>query len=460
MRHSVALNLLVIFFLSFLRGACPLGLCKAFTRSRASLGPLVRPATFLRATKREIHVTDQQDKQAIPASPSRIKYLNVNEWVLLASAGIPVLDVRSESEFSYAHCALGNTHSLPIFNDEERKIVGTIYKQNGREAAIKRGLDFYGPKMKGFITSAERITRRISQARADGSSTLGMSMEVGDGNEPNAMEYQSDQSADERPRVLLYCWRGGMRSQGVAFILDLYGFDVCVLQGGYKAYRNWVLQQLETQPGQLPLKIVTGRTGAGKTAALSHFPASGLTWVQWLQRAEQLRVPVRPHGQEHEQQQQQKQEQEQKQEQKQEPIHHSSRVCEGVVALDLEGIAGHRGSAFGLLGLPPQPSQEMFENLLGAALWRANAQLSRTSGRSSRGSVLVEHESRRIGHCTLPPALYKAMEAQSTPLLFLDVPTGEDRNASHDPSVGVNEIPLFVFYDGEALALWTIISYQ
>ncbi|MEY4150824.1 MAG: tRNA 2-selenouridine(34) synthase MnmH, partial [Bacteroidota bacterium] len=97
----------------------------------------------------------------------------------------PVLDVRSPGEYKHAH--IPGAHSFPLFTDEERKIVGTTYKQNSREEAIKVGLDFFGPTLKQRVIEAERI--------ANGNKIL-----------------------------LVHCWRGGMRSAAISWLLDLYGF--------------------------------------------------------------------------------------------------------------------------------------------------------------------------------------------------------------------------------------------
>jgi tRNA 2-selenouridine synthase len=138
----------------------------------------------------------------------------------------PVLDVRSPGEYNHAH--IPGAHSFPLFTDEERKIVGTTYKQNSREEAIKIGLDFFGPTLKQRVIEAERITK---------------------GNKI----------------LLVHCWRGGMRSAAISWLLDLYGFKIYTLVGGYKAYRNWVLEQFKKN---YPFRLIGGYTGSGKTELL------------------------------------------------------------------------------------------------------------------------------------------------------------------------------------------------
>ena len=140
-----------------------------------------------------------------------IQKLTIEDFVAVANTGI-VIDVRSPSEFEHAH--IPNAFSLPLFNDEERAIVGTTYKQKSREQAIKIGLPFFGNKMLPMVESVEKW----------------------------ASDFQK-KNKTEHTTIYVHCWRGGMRSAAVAWLLDLYGFKDCQIIGGYKAYRNWVLQQ-------------------------------------------------------------------------------------------------------------------------------------------------------------------------------------------------------------------------
>lgn len=250
--------------------------------------------------------------------------LRIEEFLDLANQ-YPVLDVRSPAEYNHAH--IPGAHSLPLFTDEERKVVGTAYKQQGRKPAIKAGLEYFGSKMKGMVEEAEKICDINSKSAT-----------------PNANT------------VLVHCWRGGMRSAGVAWLLDLYGFKVYTLAGGYKAYRNWVLHQFEKP---YPFKVLGGYTGSGKTRVLHELATSG-----------------------------------------------------GAI-LDLEGIAHHKGSAFGDLGEPEQPGHEMFENLLAASLLPLQ----------EKEEIWVEDESRRIGDLNLPLSLWTTM--RKSPVYFLDVPFEE-----------------------------------
>lgn len=244
------------------------------------------------------------------------------EDFLTSAEQLPVFDVRSPGEYNHAH--IPGAISLPLFSDEERKTVGILYKQQGRQRAIKEGLDFFGPKMRQMVEEVEQACGKTKSS----------------GNQPFSK------------KILVHCWRGGMRSGAVSWLLDLYGFEVCMLVGGYKAYRNWALQHFEKE---YDFTLVGGYTGSGKTAILHEL------------------------------------------EKKQEHI------------VDLEGIASHKGSAFGGIGLPPQPTQEMFENLLATALHEKQAH-----------HFFMEDESQRIGVLHIPHELWKTMRKKN--ISFIDLP--------------------------------------
>jgi tRNA 2-selenouridine synthase len=210
-----------------------------------------------------------------------VEKIDIEQFLELAKHH-PVFDVRSPGEYNHAH--IPGAISLPLFSDEERKIVGTAYKQESRQQAIKTGLDFFGPKMRKMVEDVESIV----------------------GSRESVVVNSQLPTHDSR-LILVHCWRGGMRSAAVAWLLDLYGFKVYTLIGGYKKFRNHVLDTF-----QFPFRfnILGGFTGSGKTELLKSLEEKG----------------------------------------------------EKVI--DLEGIAQHKGSAFGNIGMPEQPSQEMFENLL------------------------------------------------------------------------------------------------
>lgn len=248
-----------------------------------------------------------------------IEKIHIEQFLELAKQH-PVLDVRSPGEYKHAH--IPGACSLPLFTDEERKIVGTAYKQESREQAIKLGLDFFGVKMRKMVEEAEQLSSNSKT-------------------------------------VLVHCWRGGMRSAGVAWLLDLYGFKVFTLVGGYKKYRNYVLDTF-----RLPFQfsILGGYTGSGKTELLKALK----------ERGEKV--------------------------------------------IDLEGIANHKGSAFGNIGMPPQPGQEMFENLL-------SKELRKSLVSQPESPVWLEDESQRIGLVNIPGELWKTM--RQSPVYFLDIPFEE-----------------------------------
>lgn len=273
--------------------------------------------------------------------------VTVDTFLSLAKAH-PVLDVRSPGEYGYAH--IPGAYSLPLFTDEERKIVGTAYKQQSQQKAIKLGLEFYGTKMVKMVEEVEELLRAGST------------------------KYEAQKDKDAMPRtthsVLVHCWRGGMRSAGVAWLLDLYGYKVYTLAGGYKAYRKWVLAQFEKT---YPIRILGGFTGSGKTEILRAL------------------------------------------------------ADKNQAVIDLERIASHKGSAFGNLGQPKQPSQEMFENLLATELQMINDtwQLTEQNARDFNPppAIWLEDESQRIGEINIPVSFYRQM--RNKPLYFLNIPFEE-----------------------------------
>ena len=202
------------------------------------------------------------------------------------------------------------------------------------EKAIKIGLDFFGPKMKSIIESVESLVAANLDTVQNGSRI-----------------------------VLLYCWRGGMRSGGVAWLLDLYGFKVYTLIGGYKKFRNYVLDTF-----RLPIsyKIIGGYTGSGKTEVLKALKEKG------------------------------------------QPI------------VDLESIAHHKGSAFGDISMPKQPGQEMFENKLATEIRSLTID---HLFHHPDSSIWLEDESQRIGFVNIPHDLWIRM--REFPLYFLEIPFEE-----------------------------------
>ena len=269
-----------------------------------------------------------------------VEKIHIEQFLELAKH-YPVFDVRSPGEYMHAH--IPGACSLPLFTDEERKVVGTTYKQQSREQAIKIGLDYFGPKMRKMIEEVESICSSRNSLLTTQDSRI----------------------------ILVHCWRGGMRSGAISWLLDLYGFKVYTLIGGYKKFRNYVLDTF-----RLPfhLNILGGYTGSGKTELLKALKERG------------------------------------------------ERV------IDLEDIAKHKGSAFGSIGMPQQPGQEMFENILAQSLQEVRGKLSEAGKTPSDfmahpSGIWLEDESQRIGHVNIPGDFWQNM--RQSPLYFLDIPFEE-----------------------------------
>lgn len=241
-----------------------------------------------------------------------VNSIPIEEFIQLAAA-LPVLDARAPKEFAVGH--IPQAHSFPIFDDEQRAIIGTAYKQQGHDPAVLIGLDLFGPKMSGFVREAGKLA--------------------------------------QNKELLVHCWRGGMRSGAMAWLLSFSGFRVHLLQGGYKAYRH-LMQEQFGKP--FPVVVLGGLTGSGKTDLLPH---------------------LQQHGQQ---------------------------------VVDLEALANHKGSAFGSIGMPPQPSTEHFENLLGMELLKLDTQQP----------LWLEDESITIGRVVMPKPLFDRM--QQAPTIVLELP--------------------------------------
>ena len=259
-----------------------------------------------------------------------VQKINIDDFIIETSTNIGsslrssiIIDVRSPAEFEHAH--IPSALNIPLFDNEQRAMIGTTYKKQSREAAIKAGLPLFGNKMLPMIESVEAWIKDRQK--------------------------ENDVS---KPTIYVHCWRGGMRSAAVAWLLDLYGYKVIQLTGGYKAYRNWVLAQF-TIP--YSLKVVGGYTGSGKTEILHALQEKNYA------------------------------------------------------VIDLEGLAHHKGSAYGAIGQLPQPSQEMFENILAEKLLEVN---------KKQKSIWIEDESQRIGTVLIPTPLFHLM--RSSTCYFMTIP--------------------------------------
>lgn len=224
-----------------------------------------------------------------------------------------LVDVRSPKEFNES--TIPGSLNIPIFNDEERAEVGTIYKQIGGEEAKVRGLEIFSAKLPVFISTFARIQTPIT----------------------------------------VFCWRGGMRSKTAATVLDLMGIHAKRLNGGIRSYRQWVVHELQEKQFLPNFFVLNGFTGSGKTLILKRLYEQG--------------YPV----------------------------------------IDLEGLAGHRGSIFGQIGLEPS-NQKKFDSLI----------LKEVSRYENEPFIFVEGESRRIGKVSLPDFLNDKKEKGMQ--LFINIP--------------------------------------
>lgn len=225
-----------------------------------------------------------------------------------------LLDVRSPGEFRQGH--IPGAHSFPLFSDIERTEIGTLYKQKGKDSAMMRGLEIVGPKLALFVKEAKKLA----------------------GNKDMAV----------------HCWRGGQRSQSMAWLFRQGGFDVVTLDGGYKAFRHHVLGTFELH--RLNLIVLGGKTGTGKTKILHALQAQG----------EQV--------------------------------------------IDLEGLAHHKGSAFGHIGEPEQPTVEQFENDLFEKILELDP----------KRRIWIENESQSIGRVFVPQEFW--LQMKKAPLFNVEVP--------------------------------------
>ncbi len=213
------------------------------------------------------------------------------------------IDVRSPSE--YRSASIPGSLNIPLFDDEERAEVGTLYTQVGVQQAKERGLQIASAKLPAFVRQFQEI---------------------------------------EGPKTV-FCWRGGMRSRTTATVLDLMGIRAYRLNGGFRAYRRWVVERLENFEVTARVFVLSGHTGSGKTAILQQLQGEG--------------YPV----------------------------------------VDLEEMAGHRGSVFGGIGVQVR-NQKSFDSLL----------LERLLQIQGSPYILIEAESKRIGRIEVPSFLMEAKE--------------------------------------------------
>jgi len=231
-----------------------------------------------------------------------------------------IIDARSPAEYAEDH--LPGAISLPVLDDAERAGVGTMYKQASPFAARRLGAALV----------ARNIARHLLEALA---------------------------RFPREWRPLVYCWRGGKRSAAFVHVLREVGWNAHALEGGYKAYRRFVVDELARLPDEFGFRVIHGATGSGKSRLLRALAQAGAQ------------------------------------------------------VLDLEALAAHRGSVLGDLPGRPQPSQKAFETLLRARL----------AGLEPSRPVYVEGESRKIGQLQVPEPLIERMRASECLLLEADAAT-------------------------------------
>jgi tRNA 2-selenouridine synthase len=273
-----------------------------------------------------------------------------------------VIDCRSPAEYAEDH--IPGAISAPVLDDAERATVGTLYKQ----------VSSFDAKKLGAALVAKNVARHVETLFAA-------------------------KGRDWRP--LVYCWRGGKRSGAMAHVLREIGWQAETLPGGYRAYRRWVVAELETLPARFRFKVVHGPTGSGKSRLIAA-----------LARA-------------------------------------------GAQVLDLEDLAAHRGSVLGTLPDRPQPSQKWFESLL----------LNDLSGIDAERPVFVEGESKKIGQLQVPEALIAAMRGSPCVVLDtamearVDLLLNEYRHFIENPAALDAQLDCLVgLYGREKIAAWKSLA--
>ncbi len=258
---------------------------------------------------------------------------SIDDYASLFINDIPLLDVRAPVEF--AQGAFPNAINIPLMTDAEREAVGIEYKEQGQDAAILLGAKLVTPE-----AQAERKKRWAE-----------------------FFEVNSQKGGPNKGGVL-YCFRGGLRSQiSQQWVFDETQIDYPRVAGGYKAMRRFLIESIERISKEIPIIILGGRTGSGKTRLLQQLNNS----------------------------------------------------------IDLEGLANHRGSAFGPTATP-QPTQINFENALAIELLKKEA--------AGHKILVIEDEGRNVGSVGVPPSLYEAM--QNSPLVMLEVSEADRNKVSID----------------------------
>lgn len=219
------------------------------------------------------------------------------------------IDARTKEE--YQEATIPGAVNIELLDHQERKIIGTIYKQQNPKKAKLKGVELVSPKIPDLIAEVNQL----------------------------AQEYDN---------LIIFCSRGGLRSKSLAEFSDLAGIEVHRLKDGYKGYRHYIIDKLDNYQFKGEIVVLHGNTGVGKTYILKEMKKLGANII------------------------------------------------------DLEGIANHRGSAFGSIGLNEPYNQKYFESLLWEELKKKD---------QPAGYIFVEAESRRVGHSVIPEFFHKKMKA-------------------------------------------------
>ncbi len=219
------------------------------------------------------------------------------------------IDARTKAE--YEEATIPGAVNIELLNQEERKIIGTIYKQQSPAEAKLKGVELVSPKIPDLIAKINQLAKKYDN-------------------------------------LIIFCSRGGLRSKSLAEFSDLAGIEVYRLENGYKGYRHYIINKLENYKFKGELAVLHGNTGVGKTYILKEMEKMGAEII------------------------------------------------------DLEGIANHRGSAFGSIGLNEPYNQKYFESLLWEELKKKD---------KKNGVIFVEAESRRVGHSVIPEFFHLKMKS-------------------------------------------------
>lgn len=233
-----------------------------------------------------------------------MKTINVENALKLEN--VVFVDVRTESE--YEEDNIRDAFNMPIFKNNEHNEIGTIYKMQGKHEAIQKGFDYVSYKLKDIYTQSATLVEKYDN-------------------------------------IVIYCARGGMRSKSVVNLLSSLGVNVYQLEGGYKAYRNYVLDYLKNIMNSKEFIVVHGLTGVGKT--------------DLLKKLEEKEIDI----------------------------------------IDLEGMAKNSGSAFGFITFDEKPpSQKRFETKIFEKMFYSKTKF-----------LFIESESKRVGHVSVPNEIYEGI---------------------------------------------------